>query len=172
MTEVSTDAARAQPELPVGRHEGRAAFTDLVRQVFACAAQAGWSEVLISDPDFLDWPLGERTVVDGLQAWARQGRRLRLLARDYSPLKEAHPRFVQWRTTWSHLIEAHAVPGASEGEVPSAIWTPDWTLERLDLTRSIVVATNDAERRTALKERLESCWHKGRPSFAATTLGL
>lgn len=166
------EAGQTLPELPTGRQEGRTAFVDLVRLAMAHAAGSGWSQIVLSDPDFVDWPLGERAVVNALQDWAQSGRQLRLLARDFSSMRERHPRFVQWRVTWSHLIEAHMVTGASEGELPSAIWTPDWFLERLDVLRSTTVASRDAERRTALKERIENGWHKGRPAFAATTLGL
>jgi len=158
--------------LPTGRFEGRLAFADLVRQALACAAQEGWSSIVLSDADFADWPLGERVVVDALQDWACQGRHIRFMARDFAPLRQLHPRLVQWRVTWSHIVEAHACSGAAGNDLPSAIWSPGWTLERLDTMRCTLIATRDAERRVALRERLENCWHKGSPAFPATTLGL
>ena len=160
------------PPLPTGRMEGRGVFADLVRQALAVAAQEGWPQLVLSDADFLDWPLGERAVVESLQAWARQGREIRFLARDFAPLRLAHPRLVAWRTTWSHRVQAQAMPSASGSELPSAIWSADWMLERLDPVRYNLVASTDARRRTGLRERLDACWHKGSPSFAATTLGL
>jgi hypothetical protein len=169
---VMEEERQSVSPLPTGRFESRELFADLVRQALACAAQEGWPLVVLSDPDFADWPLGERVVVDALQRWAARGRHLRFLTRDFSVLRQQHPRLVQWRTNWSHLIEAHACPGASGSELPSAIWSATWTMERLDLQRGTVVASVDAKRRTALKERLDSTWHKGTPSFAATTLGL
>lgn len=168
-TTASTPAPLA---LPTGRFEGRKAFTELVRHALETAAQEGWPSLVLSDPDFLDWPLGERSVIDALGHWASRGRQIRLLARDFGPLRLAHPRLVQWRTTWGHRVEAHACPGASGSELPSAIWSPGWTLERLDPVRSTGVTSNDPARRTLLLERLDACWHKGAPSFAATTLGL
>jgi hypothetical protein len=158
--------------LPEGRLQGRHAFSDLVRQALACAAREGWTHIVLSDPDFSDWPLGERAVVDSLQAWSGRGRRLQFLARDFGPMRALHPRLVQWRVTWSHLIEAQACRSLSEGAVPSAIWSPGWCMERLDLERCTMVATRDAERRVLLQERLHACWQQGSPSFAATTLGL
>jgi len=152
--------------------EGRGVFADLVRQALAVAAQEGWPQLVLSDADFLDWPLGERAVVESLQAWARQGREIRFLARDFAPLRLAHPRLVAWRTIWSHRVQAQAMPSASGNELPSAIWSADWMLERLDPVRCTLVASTDARRRTGLRERLDACWHKGSPSFAATTLGL
>ncbi len=171
---MSTDASTPDPApaLPEGRLVGRLAFADALRAAASAAAHEAWSTIVLADDDFSDWPLGERAVIDGLNAWARQGRRMRLIARDFSALRQQHPRFVQWRTTWAHLVEAHGVSQASPDEVPSVIWTPTWTLERLDPVRSSMVAERSAERRIALSERLDDWWAKGRPGFAATTLGL
>jgi hypothetical protein len=169
---ANTPDPTTPPPLPTGRLEGRQLFADLVRQALARAAQEGWPQMVLSDPDFSDWPLGERAVIESLQAWAFRGREIRFLARDFGPLRLAHPRLVAWRTTWSHRVQAHAVPSASGNELPSAIWSPGWTLERLDSVRCTLVASADARRRTGLRERLDACWHKGSPSFAASTLGL
>lgn len=168
----SEHSPAAAPALPEGRLGGRLAFMDAVRTAMAAAAPENWASIVLADDDFSDWPLGERVVIDGLNAWARQGRRLRLLARDFTALRQQHPRFVQWRTTWAHIVEAHAVAQASPHELPSVIWTPTWTLERLDPVRSSLVAERGAERRVALAERLDDWWAKGRPAFAPTTLGL
>jgi hypothetical protein len=158
--------------LPLGRLEGRQVFADLVRQAMICAAREGWTHIVLSDADFADWPLGERVVVDALQAWAGRGRHIQFMARDFGPLRQLCPRLVQWRVTWSHLVQAHACPSLVGTELPSAIWSPGWTLERLDSLRCTLVASVDARRRLALKERLDTCWAMGSPSFAATTLGL
>ncbi len=53
--------------MPSGRFEGREAFQKLVRDALACAAQEGWRELIVSDANFHDWPLGERAVVESLQ---------------------------------------------------------------------------------------------------------
>ena len=155
-----------------GRHEGREAFGNLVRQVIASADQQAWREWWWCDDDFADWPLGERSVIDALNDWACRGRKIQFMAMDFDRLRELHPRLVQWRTTWSHIVEAHACRAVAGGELPSAIWSPGWTLERLDSLRCTLVASVDARRRLALKERLDTCWAMGSPSFAATTLGL
>lgn len=167
-----TNAVPAPAPLFTGRLEGRRAFTDLVRHALEMAAHQAWPSLVLSDADFLDWPLGERAVVDALAAWASRGRDIRLLARDFGPLRLAHPRLVQWRTTWGHRVKARACPGAAGSELPSAIWSPSWTLERLDPIRCTGVASMDPSRRLALRERLDASWYQGAPSFAATTLGL
>ena len=174
---MSPDDATTHPNeptalLPEGRLEGHALFVDLVRQALATAASEGWSRIVLCDADFADWPLGERDVVAALHAWSARGRTLQLIARDYRDLRERHPRFVQWRVTWAHLVEAHACVGASGAELPSAIGSPVWTLERLDPLRNTLVASVDAERRVALQERVNECWHRSTPSFPASQLGL
>jgi len=164
------DAAMAA--LPEGRLSGRTAFVDLIRRALATAAQEGWPRMVMCDTDFADWPLGERDVVASLSAWSQRGRSLHLLARDYSVLRQMHPRFVQWRVTWGHLVEAQACASASAGELPSVLWTPGWTLQRLDPVRCTMVVSRDAERRVALQEQLQQWSLKGTPAFPATTLGL
>lgn len=169
----STAHTTPQPEeLPEGRLQGRQVFTALVRQALDCAARERWGHLVLCDPDFADWPLGERSVIDSLDAWAGRGRRIQFLARDFSRLRELHPRLVQWRTTWSHIVEAHACRSVSGGELPSAIWSPGWVMERIDVERCVLVAGRTPERRTELQERLQACWQQGSPSFPATTLGL
>lgn len=159
------------PLLPEGRFAGRQAFAGLIRQALLAAAQQGWGSLLLSDPDFADWPLGERPVIEALNAWAGRGRHLQLLARDYTPLRLQHPRFVQWRVTWSHLVEAQQYAGAA-ADLPSAIWSPVWVLERVDLPRCMGSSGADPARRVALRERLDRAWQQGSPGFPATTLGL
>jgi peptidyl-tRNA hydrolase len=87
-------------------------------------ARAG-ARLILSDASFLDWPLGERAVAESLQAWSRPGRRkVILLARRYDEVMRRHARFVKWRQTWSHIIEARGCPSADELEFPSVIWSP------------------------------------------------
>lgn len=158
--------------LPEGRFAGRQAFADLIRQALHAAAAQGWPRLLLSDPDFADWPLGERPVVEALNAWAGRGRHLQLLARDYTAVRLQHPRFVQWRVTWSHLVEAQQCAGAAGADLPSAVWSPVWAMERLDLPHCIGSSGSDPARRLALRERLDRAWLQGATGFPATTLGL
>lgn len=168
----SPDVYPSPSPLPEGRLQGRLLFADLVRQSLATAAAEGWPRLVLCDNDFADWPLGERAVVASLQAWARRGRVLQMLGRDLGLLRLQHPRFVQWRVAWAHLVEVRACGSASADEWPSVIWSPVWTLERIDVTHSVVVASRDARRQVALAERLDHWWHKSSPSLPPTTLGL
>ena len=169
---MSTTPSAVPAPLPTGPWDGRAAFADLVRSAFERAAIEGWPLIILSDPDFADWPLGERRVVDALQAWASRGRQLHLLARDFRPLREQAPRLVQWRVTWDHVVQARSCQGALGDALPSALWSPVWTLERLDSVHSRGVSTAEAKRRVELRERLDSKWERASPAFPASTLGL
>lgn len=158
--------------LPQGRFEGREAFQQLVREALACAAREGWREIVLCDADFADWPLGERAVAQSLQDWSAAGRRCTLLARRYQEVVVRHARFVTWRRTWSHLVEARACPSADPLELPSAIWSPGWAMQRLDLDRCTGFSGAEPERRLLLRESLNEWLQRSSPSFPATTLGL
>ena len=158
--------------LPTGRFEGRDGFRQLVRDALACAAREGWSQLVLCDADFADWPLGEREVAQSLQDWSKTGRRCTLLARKWDGVVRNHARFVTWRKTWAHIIEARACPSADPLELPSAIWSPAWVMERRDLERSTGYAGTEPDRRVQLRESLNGWLQKSTPSFPAVTLGL
>lgn len=168
MSETSPSAAG----LPSRRFEGREDFRQLVRDALACAAREGWREIILSDATFEDWPLGERAVAESLQAWSHSGRRMLLLARKYDAVVRQHARFVRWRGTWSHIITATACPTADPLELPSALWSPHWTMERRDIERCNGYCGSEPDRRVAVRERLAEWLLKSTPAFPATTLGL
>lgn len=157
---------------PAGRFDGRAAFEAQLATALERAAREGWREMVFSDPTFLDWPLGERTTVTLLNAWARSGRTLTMLAGSFSAFDSRHMRFVDWRRTWSHIVDCRACSGAGAPAVPSAIWTPVWHMQRIDIEHSRGISGSDPVRRRALRERIDECLRRGRPAFPATTLGL
>jgi len=158
--------------LPSRRFEGRNDFRQLVRDALAAAAREGWREIVLADADFADWPLGERAVAESLQAWSGAGRRMVLLARHYDEVRRQHARFVQWRVTWSHVVTPMACPAADALELPSAIWSPGWALERLDPLRCNGYCGSEPERRVLLRERLDEWLARATPGFPASTLGL
>lgn len=168
--EDASDTAPAP--LPEGAFSGREAFQDAVRRALAAAAREGWRELILSDASFEDWPLGERATIASLQAWSASGRRCILLARRWDAAIRRHARFVEWRRTWSHIVEARACPAADPLELPSAIWTPTWVLQRHDVERSRGVAGSEPQRRLLLRESLNEWLGRSTPSFPAHTLGL
>jgi hypothetical protein len=171
MTSIPDDSG-ATRALPTGRFTGRKAFQQLVRDALACAAREGWREIILSDPDFEDWPLGERAVAESLEAWSATGRQCTLLARRYDDVVRRHARFVTWRKAWSHIIDARSCGSADPLELPSAIWSPGWVLQRLDPERCTGITGAEPERRLLLHETLQEWLKKSSPSFPATTLGL
>lgn len=163
----------ADDALPLGRFEGPGDFARCVRAGLQCAAEGGWRELILSDASFHDWPLGERAVIASLEQWARSGRRLTLLACEYDTMARCHPRFVRWRVQFDHLVSARQARGADPLELPSALWSGGWVLQRIDPLRSLGVADQDAGRRLALRQLLDE-WllRKSQPGFAASVLGL
>ena len=170
ITELET--TNSPGALPEGRFSGPTEFSALIRQSLAVAAEQGWREIILCDSTFEDWPLGERAVAQSLNDWSRSGRKLTMLAKNYNEVVRRHSRFVTWRQTWSHLIECRANAALSVDDMPSALWSPVWVFQRLDLVRSTGVSGSGADRRVALKERLDACLKLSSPAFAATTLGL
>lgn len=170
MTSGQADAAFSM--LPGNRFSGRSEFTGLVRQALAAAAAQGWHEMIWCDPDFSDWPLGERSVVQALNDWAKSGRKLTMLAENYDAIPRQHGRFTTWRQTWSHVIECHKSGAASSGRLPSVFWSPGWAMERLDSQRCTGVASADLARCMALKERLNEHLAASSSGFPASVLGL
>ena len=165
-------AGAAPSMLPDGRFSGRSEFAELVRQAMAAAAAQGWREMIWCDPDFGDWPLGERAVAQALNDWATSGRKLTLLAEQYDTVLVRHARFVTWRRTWAHVVECRKSGAVSRGCLPSAFWSPAWVFERLDSPRCTGIAGADLARRTALKERLNEHLSASSAGFPATVLGL
>ena len=169
---MTTDADTGPSALPEGRFSGRESFRDRVRAALASAAAEGWREIILCDATFEDWPLGERAVAESLQAWSSGGRKCILLARHYDEVPRRHARFVTWRRMWSHIIDARACPSADPLELPCAIWSPGWVLQRHDPVHSTGWCGASPERIVLLREQLNEWLLKSSPSFAATTLGL
>jgi hypothetical protein len=155
-----------------GAFAGPTAFSQLVREALARAAAEGWPAMVWSDATFQDWPLGERAVVESLQAWASKGRHLVMLAHGYDAVARYQPRFVSWRRTWDHIVECRVCKTLDASEIPSALWSPHWAMRRLDPVRCTGVAGLEPRRRVLLKEELDECRRQGSPGFPASTLGL
>lgn len=173
MKEAGMNEDKHAAGLPNGRFEGREAFQQLVRDALQCAAREGWSELVLSDANFHDWPLGERAVAESLDAWSRTGRRMVLLALNFDELVRWHARFVQWRVRWDHIITCRRARASDPLDLPSALWSPGWVLQRHDPVRCVGVTGGEPDRRVLLRETLaEWLERKSSPGFPATVLGL
>jgi hypothetical protein len=144
----------------------------------ATATSAGVPELVLSDPDFSDWPLGERAVAQSLNDWALAGggRSVILLAASYDEVVRRHALFVKWRVQWAHLIECRSWRGGGrEGDplaLPSALWTPQWAMRRDDLDRCAGQASIDPRWRVALREQINEWLRRSAAAFPASVLGL
>lgn len=161
---------------PEGRFVGREDFQQAVVSGLQQAAHQGCALLWLCDPDFAAWPLGERRLVQALDDWAAATRahplaQLRMLGQRFDDMRLRHARFVDWRARWSHRVDVR-VWSAGQAQLPSVLWTPQWTMQRVDDTRDVVVATTEAVQRTRLDEALQQRWQQARPALPVTALGL
>lgn len=166
------DEPRTETPLLQGRFTGRAQFQQLVRDAVRAAACEGWREIVLCDPNFEDWPLGERAFCDDLQVWARPGRRFVMLAGRYDEIVRRHARFVGWRTTWSHLIDCRVCRDRDAPVLPSVLLGPTWSMRRLELVHDTGVAGAEPERRLQTQEALAEWLRRSAPAFPSSILGL
>ena len=164
----------AEPAVvPQGPFEGREAFRQAVRDALERAVAQAWPELVLCDPDFDDWPLGERAVAEALHAWAQRGQSLWMLAGRYDRVLQRHDRFVGFRRQWGHRIECRtARTGGATESVASLLWSPQWMIARLDRVRCTGWAGHDPVRGARALERFDEAWHQARPGFPVTVLGL
>ena len=155
-----------------GAFSGPTEFGNAIRDALAVAAREGWSAMVWSDASFEDWPLGERVVIESLQAWAGKGRHLLMLAHRYDSILQNKPRFVGWRKTWDHIIDCRVCKTVDASEMPSAVWSLPWSLRRLDPVRCTGFAGLEPRQSISLKEELDECRRQSAPGFPVTTLGL
>ncbi|QDL53911.1 hypothetical protein [Rhodoferax aquaticus] len=152
--------------------EGPTAFAQLIRDAVADAAAQGVREMVWSDADFFDWPLCEKSVIDALNVWANRHRRLVILAHNFDVIPRKHPRFVEWRRMWGHIVECRVAKQWDATEFPSAMWMPSTYVQRLDPARFRGIVSNDALGVAHLKEALNEVHKQSSPGFPATVLGL
>lgn len=156
-----------------GRFEGRAAFDGQVLHFLQQAAAQGWSQIIVADADFADWPWGSAAAVELLHQWARHGGHMTVLAHRFESLVQRHPRWVQWRKTWDHRLQCRRLLSRDVSQVPSALWSPHWAVQRIDVARCVGVASAERSAIVPLGEQLQE-WIRSAstPAFAATVLGL
>lgn len=158
--------------LPEGRITGPTDFAQWIRQLIQAAADESWSQLCVFDPDFNDWPLGEREVVEHLNRWALAGGTLQMMARDFRVLTQRAPRFVDWRRRFDHRFEARSLSRSGADEPRLAVWSGRWALVAVDRPKVVYVASCEASVRAQLHQEWVSTWPMGTVAFPASTLGL
>lgn len=153
--------------------DSRDAFQAAVRALIGLAGARGARELVLCDPDFADWPLGEPAVLAALSAWALPHRRMVLLARHFDHFDRAHPRWVAWRRQWGHVVECRAADEQDADGLPSVLVAPPLgALRRADALHWrgwCYSEPNDIRRCT---EMVDAALQRGSPSFPVTQLGL
>lgn len=175
-------AASAAPDEPSALpHEpsaspligSRADFHAALRAGLEEAQDAGVTTLWLIDRDFADWPLGERAIVERLQAWITSRRQLQLLALDYRDLAERAPRWVAWRRTWAHAVNCFEIHPELAGEVPSLMLLPGRLAVRLfDRERHRGSVERTAVELVRCRELVDALSQRASPAFPVTTLGL
>ncbi len=151
----------------------RKEFQEAVRAALTRAADAGASEIWLVDPDFQDWPLNERAVVEALARWANSRRRLVVFAHSFEALPHSAPRFAEWRRQWSHIVQCRTDPELEAQQVPSLMLVAGEVAVRLlDPVRHRGVASGRASDQVQCRETIDALLQRSVEAFPPTTLGL
>ena len=151
----------------------RAEFLEALRLAFADAAMIGCRELWLCDTDFADWPLGERTVVEQLRQWAGLQRRLTLLATSFDEVVRCHPRWVEWRRQWSHVVHCRANTDLEIGQMPTLLLAPGLISVRLsDAVHHRGRWSREAADEVPCRELIDAVLQHSEETFPVTTTGL
>lgn len=151
----------------------RLEFQEALRAAFIECARIGSREIWMCDEDFSDWPLNDGAVIDALTQWAMPHRKLTVLARDYDEVVRKHSRWVEWRRTWSHVIECRAQEETENRDLPTLLLAPSLLCVRLfDRVHFRGNVSRDAGDILRNRELIDAVSQRSVESFPASTLGL
>lgn len=148
-------------------------FHDAVRQALAEAADKGCREILLCDDGFADWPIGERRVVEDLTRWATSHRSFTIVARSFDEVARRHPRWVEWRRVWSHIVHCRVNNELEAGQMPVMLLAPGVVSLRLvDPVHYRGTVSREAADAIVWREAIDAVLQRSEESFPATQLGL
>ncbi len=154
--------------------EGAPEFAQALRDALAHATDNATRRLCWCDENFAAWPLGEAECIAQLTRWARNGgRELVMIARDWTVIERAHPRFVAWRRDWAHAVQCLVPDETRTVELPT-LWidSDDQALrvfDRVHLRGRIGIDRVDRQR---AREDFDAIAQRAGPGFASSTLGL
>lgn len=158
---------------PHGLIASRKAFHDALYLAFADAAAVGCRELWLCDATFADWPLGERAVVEQLTQWAGSLRRLTLLAGTFDEVVRRHPRWVEWRRQWSHVVHCRVNTDFETGQMPSLLLAPGLMSVRLsDTVQWRGRWSREAADEVPCRELIDAVLQRSEEAFPVTVVGL
>jgi hypothetical protein len=156
--------------VPIG---SRAEFLDAVRSALTRAEEHGAREIVLVDPNFADWPLNERTVIDSLSRWIDSSRLLVVIAHSFDELARRQLRFVEWRRQWAHVVQCRNDPDLEAEQIPDAAARSRPKLRprpRPHPHRGTV--SNRPVDLTESRETVDALLQRSVEAFPVTTLGL
>jgi hypothetical protein len=156
--------------LPIG---SRAEFLDAVRTAFTQAEEHGAREIVLVDPNFADWPLNERGVVDSLARWIDSSRLLVVVAHSFDELARRQLRFVEWRRQWAHVVQCRNDPELEAEQIPTLLLVPGHLCMRvLDRVRWRGTVSKRPVDLTESREIVDALLQRSVEAFPVTPLGL
>ena len=158
---------------PASLITSRAEFHAALRYAFETLASMGAREVWLCDENFADWPLGERATVELLQQWAASSRKLTLVARHFDDVARRHPRWVEWRRNWAHIVSCRTNTELATGEFPTVLLGPGAISVRLsDNVHHRGRLLHDKADEIRCREQIDAVLQRSEEAFPATTTGL
>jgi len=156
--------------VPIG---SRAEFLAAVRSALTRAEEQGAREIVLVDPDFADWPLNERAVIDSLSRWIDSSRRLVVIAHAFDEIARRQLRFVEWRRQWAHVVQCRNDPELEAEQIPTVLLVPGEVCVRvLDRTRYRGTVSSRPVDLTESREAVDALLQRSVEAFPVTTLGL
>jgi hypothetical protein len=153
--------------------ETRSEFLDSLRVALDLIAAQGCRELTLVDPDFAEWPLGEAHVLNDLTRWAKPHRKLTMIARNYDQVVRRHPRFVEWRRNFAHVMSCREPDEADVQDLPSLLLAPGLlVLRRIDVGGWRASLSTDPADTLVWRDGLDALTQRSSEAFPATTLGL
>lgn len=176
MTDATPMPEPADPADPTPTRwlfNSRGEFLDAWRRALARVTERGCRELLLCDVDYAHWSLGERATLEQLSAWVMSHRRLVVVAAQFETLQRQHPRWVNWRRQWSHVVQCRQVDEADVASIPSMVLAPGEVSLRLrDPVR--FRGRLSFERADAVRDGddLDAFLQRSHEAFPVTSLGL
>jgi len=156
--------------VPIG---SRAEFLEAVRNALARAQQQGARKIVLVDPNFADWPLNERTVIDSLSRWIDSSRLLVVIAHSFEELARRQLRFVEWRRQWAHVVQCRNDPDLEAEQIPTLLLVPGQSCVRVvDRVRYRGTVSKRPVDLTECRETVDALLQRSVEAFPVTTLGL
>ncbi|MGZ5239290.1 MAG: hypothetical protein ACXWCN_04155 [Caldimonas sp.] len=148
-------------------------FHEAIRAALAQAADKEAAEIYLVDPDFNDWPLNERGIIESLTRWASSRRKLFVFAHSFDELARRAPRFAEWRRQWSHVVHCRCDPELEATQVPTLLFVPALAAVRLlDRIRYRGTVSGRPADHVECRETIDALLQRSVEAFPPTTLGL